>query len=73
MSRPDKNAFLVDEILRLLGKGLTLGNDVVNYIDATFSNPTIEELEEILQDDSNCEKDPLVELRFFRIVGCSMN
>ena len=65
MSNPDKNALLADEILKILRKGITLGNDVVNYIDSTFSNPTIEELEEILQDDSDCEKDSLIELLFF--------
>jgi len=65
MPSPDKNELLADEILKILGRGITLGSDVVNYIDATFSNPTIEELEDILQDDLNCEKDPLVELLFF--------
>jgi hypothetical protein len=65
MSSPDKNALLADEILKILRKGLTLGSDVVHYIDSTFSNPTIEELEEILQDDSDCEKDSLIELLFF--------
>ena len=65
MSNPDKNALLADEILKILSKGLTLGSEVIQYIDSTFSNPTIEELEEILQDDSDCEKDSLVELLFF--------
>jgi hypothetical protein len=65
MSSPDKNALLADEILKNLREGLTLSSDVVHYIDSTFSNPSIEELEDILQDDSNCEKDSLVELLFF--------
>lgn len=65
MSNPDKNALLADEILKILSKGLTLGSEVIQYIDSTFSNPSIEELKEILQDDSNCEKDSLVELLFF--------
>jgi hypothetical protein len=65
MSINDKNMLLADEILKILREGVTLGSDVVNYIDSTFSNPAVEELEEILQDDSNCEKDPLVELLFF--------
>jgi hypothetical protein len=56
---------LADEILKILREGLTLGSDVVHYIDSTFSNPSIEELEDILRDDSNCEKDSLVELLFF--------
>ena len=65
MSNNDKNILLSDEILKILREGVRLGSDVVNYIDSTFSNPTVEELEEILQDDSNCEKDPLVELLIF--------
>jgi hypothetical protein len=65
MPGPDKNKLLADEILKILSKGLTLGSDVIDYIDSTFSNPTIEELNEILQDDANCEKDSLIELLFF--------
>jgi hypothetical protein len=65
MSNPDKNELLVNEILKILSKGLSLSNGVIQYIDSTFSNPTVEELKEILQDDSNCEKDSLVELLFF--------
>ncbi len=65
MSGLNKNALLADEILKIFRKGLTLGPDDVNYIDSTFSNPGIEELEDILDDDSNCEKDSLVELLFF--------
>ena len=56
---------LADEIRKVLGAGITLGDDVIHYIDSTFSNPTIEELQAILQDDSNCEKDSLMELLFF--------
>ena len=64
---PEENRckLLADEILKILQKGLTLSGDVVHYIDSTFSHPTIEELEDILADDSNCEKDSLVELLFF--------
>ncbi len=65
MPNPDKSALLADEILKILSNGLTLGSDVIHYIDSTFSNPSIEELKDILQDDTNCEKDSLVELLFF--------
>jgi hypothetical protein len=65
MPSPDKNKLLADKILKILIKGLTLSSDVIHYIDSTFSNPSIEELEKILQDDSNCERDSLVELLFF--------
>jgi hypothetical protein len=56
---------LADEIRKILGNGITLSRDVIHYIDSTFSNPTIEELQAILHDDSNCEKDSLMELLFF--------
>jgi hypothetical protein len=38
---------------------------VAHYLDSTFSNPTVAELENILNDDTNCEKDSLMELLFF--------
>ncbi len=37
----------------------------MDYIDSTFLNPSAKELEKILSDESNCEKDSLVELIFF--------
>lgn len=46
-------------------QGLTLTPDALHYIDSTFSNPSLPELEEILGDDANCEKDSLLELIFF--------
>jgi len=65
MNTEDKCNQLADKIRIILGNGITLGDDVAHYIDSTFSNPTIEELQAILQDDSNCEKDSLMELLFF--------
>ena len=56
---------LADEILKILSNGLTLSDEVIHYIDSTFANPSIEEIKDILQDDTNCEKDSLVELLFF--------
>jgi hypothetical protein len=61
----NKCKLLADKILEILDEGISLSDQVIQYIDSTFSNPTIEELEIILQDDSNCEKDSLVELLFF--------
>lgn len=46
-------------------QGLTLTPDAQHYIDSTFSNPSLPELEEILCGESNCEKDSLLELIFF--------
>lgn len=61
----NKFKLLADKILEILEEGILLSDEVIQYIDSTFSNPTVEELEEILQDDSNCEKDSLIELLFF--------
>ena len=65
MEPQEKCEVLADEIKKILNKGIDLSDDVVHYIDSTFSNPTIEELQTILADDSNCEKDSLMELLFF--------
>lgn len=56
---------LADEIRKILGNGITLGSEVIHYIDSTFSNPTNTEIQTILHDDSNCEKDSLMELLLF--------
>jgi len=65
MKPQDKNEVLAEEIKKIIGKGIDLNEDVVHYIDSTFSNPTIEELQTILGDDANCEKDSLMDLLFF--------
>lgn len=65
METEQKCARLAAEIRRILSNGITLGGDVIHYIDSTFSNPTLEELQALLYDDSNCEKDSLMELLFF--------
>ena len=65
MTSMDKAKLLADRILEILENGILLSDEVVHYIDSTFSNPSIEELKDILQDDTNCEKDSLIELLFF--------
>ena len=65
MEPQNKCELLADEIKAIINRGIDLSDDVVHYIDSTFSNPTIEELQTILADDANCEKDSLVELLFF--------
>ena len=65
MNSEEKCNQLASEIRKILTRGITLDEDVVHYIDSTFSNPTIKELQAILHDDSNCEKDSLMELLFF--------
>jgi len=61
----NKCRLLADKILEILNEGIPLSDEVVHYIDSTFSNPTLEELKNILEDDSNCEKESLVELLFY--------
>jgi len=62
----DKKCFLLAEkIERIFRDGFVLSDDIMHYIDSTFSNPSINELEEVINDENNCERDSLVELFFF--------
>ena len=65
MNTEEKCELIADKIKNIISEGIDLSEDVVDYIDSTFSNPTIEELQTILGDDANCEKDSLMELLFF--------
>ena len=65
MESEDKCRLLAKELKRIICSGLTVSTEVIHYIDSTFSNPAATELQTILSDDSNCEKDSLMELLFF--------
>lgn len=65
MEQEEKCEMLADEIKAIISEGIVLSDDVVHFIDSTFSNPTIDELQAILDDDTNCESDTLMELLFF--------
>jgi hypothetical protein len=60
-----KNKQLAEKIIAILQGGLMLNADTQHYIDSTFSNPSVNEFEELLQDESSCETDSLIELLFF--------
>ena len=60
-----KCELLAGELQKILCGGITLSSGVIHYIDSTFSNPTTTELQALLHDDSNCEKDSLTELLLF--------
>ena len=60
-----KNEQVAEKIIAILQGGLTLSADTQHYIDSTFSNPSVDEVEELLQDESSCETDSLMELLFF--------
>jgi hypothetical protein len=64
MKSDQKYMLLINKIEEIFREGITLSRDVLHYIDSTFSNPSIKELKEIICDETNCEKDSLVELIF---------
>ncbi|PQP35173.1 hypothetical protein C6A37_03915 [Desulfobacteraceae bacterium SEEP-SAG9] len=65
MKLDKKCNMLADQIEEIFRKGLSAGHEELHYINSTFSNPSIEDLEMIIRDESNCETDPLLELLFF--------
>ena len=65
MKPEEKCVLLVKKIEEIFHEGINLSDTVLDYIDSTFSNPSIKELEDIICDELNCEKDPLIELLFF--------
>lgn len=56
---------LGDKIAELLQDGITISDDVMHYIDSTFSNPSLEEFHQILSDPSNFETETVFELIFY--------
>jgi hypothetical protein len=60
-----KNKQIADKIMEILQRGLAINADSQHYIDSTFSNPSIEALDKVLQDESSCETDSLMELLFY--------
>lgn len=56
---------LVVKIEQLLRAGIEVGPDLLGYIDATFSNPSVKNLEGIVADESDPEREGLLELIFF--------
>ena len=65
MNADDKCILLAERIVKILGEGIHIDSDVMHFIDSTFSSPCINELEKIITDDSDCERDSLIELIFF--------
>jgi len=56
---------LARHITAFLAKGIRPDPEVRHFIDSTFAHPSGHELETILKDPDNCEKDALLELIFF--------
>jgi hypothetical protein len=56
---------IAEKIIDILRDGLGISADTQHYIDSTFSHPTIEALDALLQDETSCETDSLMELLFY--------
>ncbi len=65
METQERCRLLAEKIRSIFQKGLTLTSDAVHYIDSTFATPSLEELKDIITDESNSEKDSFFELIFF--------
>jgi hypothetical protein len=61
----ERHRRLVGKIEKLLRAGIEVGPDLLGYIDATFSNPSVKDLEGIVADESDPEREGLLELIFF--------
>ena len=61
----ERHRRLVGKIEQLLRAGIEVGPDLLGYIDATFSNPSVKDLEGIVADESDPEREGLLELIFF--------
>jgi hypothetical protein len=55
---------LAEEIKIFFQEGIVLSTDVIHFIDSTFSNPSISEFADIIVDESNLERESLMELIF---------
>ena len=53
MVQEDRCIILANRIADILGRGLSLSDDVLHYIDSTFGNPCLKEIEAIIEDPSN--------------------
>lgn len=65
MNADEKCMLLAERIAKILREGIHLSSEVMHFIDSTFSNPCLDELEKIIADQSDCERDSLIELIFF--------
>jgi len=65
MNDDEKCRFLAERIFKILREGIHIDSDVMHFIDSTFSSPCVNELEKIIADNSDCERDSLLELIFF--------
>jgi hypothetical protein len=60
----DDCARVASRIRDMLARGVTLGQEVLHFIDSTCFNPTAAELAAVTADESASERDPLLALLF---------
>jgi DNA polymerase III delta prime subunit len=65
MNADEKCILLAERIVKILKEGIHIDSDVMHFIDSTFSSLCLNELKKIIADNSDCERDSLIELIFF--------
>ena len=65
MNSEQRCGSLVKKIVQILSEGLWLSEEVLHYMDSTFLNPSVKDLEQILGSDDSCEAQSLFQLIFF--------
>lgn len=65
MASTDKHSALAEALKNILEGGIDLSTGVVHFIDSTFSDPSPGQLQRILEDDTDCERDSVLELLLF--------
>ncbi|MFZ1201198.1 MAG: hypothetical protein WAO07_13615, partial [Desulfobacterales bacterium] len=61
----ERHRRLAERIAQLLGAGIEAGPDLRAYIDATYAHPSPTDLKRILGDESDPDREGLLELIFF--------
>ena len=61
----NKCELLAEEIAGILREGIRLGPEAMHFIESTYANPSSQDLSNILGDESDCDRDTLLELIFF--------
>ena len=64
-SKNDDCQNLAEKIIALLADGIKVDKTVYAYIASTFSNPSLDQIKKIILDESDTERDSLVDLLLF--------
>ncbi|MBW1847221.1 MAG: hypothetical protein JRJ27_08800, partial [Deltaproteobacteria bacterium] len=64
IEKESKCIVLAEKIEKIFQEGIVLSHDVLHFVDSTFSNSTIKEFGDIFTDESNLERESLIELIF---------